>query len=73
MDAGAVEDATTVEQHQQNLLPLWELFREFGSLGVAYAAANHLKLSNTLPPLPILPLAECDQNRVVAALASLDQ
>lgn len=73
VDAAATEDIITVERHQQNLLPLWELFREVGSLRVAYAAANHLKLSNALPPRPILPLAECDQNRVVAALASLDQ
>lgn len=52
------------------LQPLWELFREFGSLRVAYAAANELKLSQAQPPKPLLPLTGADRLRAAKALSA---
>ncbi|MCH4090762.1 dihydrodipicolinate synthase family protein [Acetobacter sp.] len=61
-------DVSTARQYQQVLEPMWALFREFGSLRVAYAATNLLGLSAAQPPRPLLPLAASDQNRVSEAL-----
>lgn len=61
-------DHATVLHYGQKLRPLWALFRAFGSLRVAYAALNHLGLSEATPPRPILPLPEPDQQRVAEAL-----
>lgn len=58
----------TVSQYQQALLPVWQLFREFGSLRVAYAAINFLGLAHAQPPLPLQPLPPQDQKRVAEAL-----
>lgn len=58
------------EVHKINnlLRPLWDLFREFGSLRVAYAACNELNLSDAVPPKPILPLTHVDHSRVARAI-----
>lgn len=56
----------------KTLQPLWALFLEFGSLRVVYAIANHLGLTNALPPRPILPLGPQAQTRVIAALEALE-
>lgn len=63
-------DEATVARYQDRLQPMWALFRAFGSLRVAYAAAGQLGLTDALPPHPILPLSEPDQHRVAAALAA---
>ncbi|MBB2963820.1 dihydrodipicolinate synthase family protein [Methylobacterium sp. R2-1] len=44
--------------------PLWDLFKEFTSLRVMYAAAGHLGLCRADPPRPILPLPEPARIRV---------
>lgn len=51
--------------------PLWDLFKEFSSLRVTYAAANHLGLCRADPPRPILPLSEPVQNRVAEVVDRL--
>lgn len=51
--------------------PLWDLFKQFGSIRVMYAAANELALTAAVPPLPIQPLGVADQRRVAEALDSL--
>ncbi|WP_418609571.1 dihydrodipicolinate synthase family protein [Gluconobacter cerinus] len=61
-------DAHAVNQYQRALEPMWTLFREFGSLRVAYAAINLLELSSAQPPRPILPLTSQDRRRVEDAL-----
>ncbi|QOF94445.1 dihydrodipicolinate synthase family protein [Novacetimonas hansenii] len=61
-------DVHAVNHYQQTLQPMWLLFREFGSLRVAYAATNAMGLLTARPPLPILPLDSHNQNRVVEAL-----
>ncbi len=53
------------------LRPLWELFTEFGSLRVVYAAANRLGLCASAPPRPILPVPEASLSRVGAVLDRL--
>lgn len=50
------------------LQPLWDLFRELGSLRVVYAAINELGLSQAQPPRPLLPLSETDRHRTAKAL-----
>ncbi len=52
--------------------PLWDLFKELGSLRVVYAAADVLGLCHAEPPRPILPLGAADHQRVAAALQALD-
>ncbi|HWJ88860.1 MAG TPA: dihydrodipicolinate synthase family protein [Pelagibacterium sp.] len=67
----AARDADRQEVSRINglLEPLWGLFRQFGSLRVAYAAVNALGLSQAAPPKPILPLSSADRQRTVEALA----
>lgn len=60
-----------VERMNAELAPLWGLFKEVGSLRVAYAIANQLSLSDAQPPLPILPLSSGDRQRVEVALQGL--
>lgn len=55
------------------LQPLWDLFREFGSLRVAYAALNELGLSQAQPPRPLLPLSNADRHRAAEALGRTRQ
>lgn len=54
------------------LRPLWDLFTEFSSLRVMYAAANLLGLCRAAPPRPILPLPEDAQRRIGRVLDALD-
>lgn len=61
-----------VQRINGQLQPLWDIFKEFGSLRVVYAIANHLGLSDAQPPLPLLPLSAGDQERVEEALLGLD-
>jgi 4-hydroxy-tetrahydrodipicolinate synthase len=66
--AGDVAEVRRIDSHCQ---PLWELFKEFGSIRVMYAAANILSLSEAVPPRPILPLTDANRVRVTAALEAL--
>ncbi|MFT8550410.1 MAG: dihydrodipicolinate synthase family protein [Acetobacter okinawensis] len=71
--AARTSHADVVSQCQKALLPVWRLFREFGSLRVAYAATNFLGLASAQPPLPLQPLSLQDQQRVVEALRACMQ
>ena len=53
------------------LRPLWDLFIEFGSLRIVYAAANRLGLCAAAPPRPILPVPEASLERIGAVLDRL--
>ncbi|QRM32934.1 dihydrodipicolinate synthase family protein [Microvirga sp. VF16] len=66
--AGDVAEVRRINSHFQ---PLWDLFKEFGSIRVVYAAANILSLCEALPPRPILPLTDADCRRVASALDAL--
>jgi 4-hydroxy-tetrahydrodipicolinate synthase len=68
VDRGDIEAA---RQLDRTLLPLWDLFQDFSSLRVVYAAANLRGLSAAQPPRPILPLAGSARDRVAGVLESL--
>lgn len=51
--------------------PLWNLFKQHGSLRVIYAAANLLGLTNAQPPRPILPLGTAERECTARALDGL--
>lgn len=70
--AAQASDADATSAQNAALEPLWALFKEHGSLRVAYTIAHHLNLTTALPPRPILPLGSEAEARVVAALGALD-
>ena len=53
------------------LKPLWDLFTEFSSFRVIYAAVNQLGICRVLPPRPILPLPEAALPRIANVLHDL--
>ena len=55
------------------LQPIWDLFKEFGDLRVAFALANELGLCKADPPRPILPVAASVRSRVRSALAKVEE
>ena len=67
--AGHADEARALNARLQ---PLWDLFVEFSSLRVVYAAANLLGLCRVAPPRPILPLPEDAQRRIGQVLAALE-
>lgn len=68
--AAAIEANDTNETARINrqLQPFFELFRQLGSLRVAYAAVAELGLGSVSPPKPILPISGTDVRRVAKAL-----
>lgn len=70
----AVEVGAAAEARRLNarLAPLWELFRTFSSLRVAYACADLLGLCRAEPPRPILPVTEEVRRRIADTLATLE-
>ncbi len=56
----------------QRLKPLWDLFTEFSSLRVMYAAVNLLGICHAVPPRPILPLSKAAHHRVGETLTILE-
>jgi 4-hydroxy-tetrahydrodipicolinate synthase len=71
LEAIRAKDVATARRLNALLQPLWDLFTEFSSLRVIYAAVNRLGLCNAIPPRPILPLAEPAQQRVSQTLERL--
>jgi len=69
--AAQAGDEAEVARWNGRFEPLWDLFKELGSLRVMYAAADALGLCHSEPPRPILPLSPADRQRVVAALGML--
>lgn len=65
---GAAEQDRHGARIDRQLAPLWELFRELGSLRVAYVAAAELSLATATPPRPILPVSADDRRRIAKAL-----
>lgn len=61
-----------VERINGQFQPLWDLFKQYGSLRVVFAIANQLGLSDAQPPRPLLPLSASEQDRVEAAVESLN-
>lgn len=53
--------------------PIWDLFKEFGDLRVAYALVNELDLCKAAPPRPILPIPAVHHDRIRSALATVNE
>jgi 4-hydroxy-tetrahydrodipicolinate synthase len=70
--AVAAGDVIEARRIDASLGPLWDLFREFTSLRVMYAAVNALGISDAAPPRPILPLDAPAQARVAAMVRGLE-
>jgi 4-hydroxy-tetrahydrodipicolinate synthase len=68
VEAGRADQARALDAR---LKPLWDLFVEFSSLRVMYAAVNLLGLCHAVPPRPILPLREDAQRRIGQTLDTL--
>jgi 4-hydroxy-tetrahydrodipicolinate synthase len=64
-------DADRARALDAGLKPLWDLFIQYSSLRVVYAAANLLGLCQAAPPRPILPLEAAAQDRVAETLQQL--
>lgn len=65
--SGNREEAYRIDSELQ---PLWKLFRELGSLRIAYAAAAELGLCEAAPPRPLLPVSSYDRGRIAEALSA---
>jgi 4-hydroxy-tetrahydrodipicolinate synthase len=65
-------DAARARRLNARLEPLWQLFREFTGLRLAYAAANLAGLTQAQPPRPILPLSEAARARVARVVGELE-
>jgi 4-hydroxy-tetrahydrodipicolinate synthase len=65
-------DAAEARAIHTQLQPLWDLFTEFTSLRVTYAAVNILGICHAVPPRPILALPEAAQRRIAHVLTALD-
>ncbi len=69
--AAQVGDAPATRALNARLQPLWDLFVAHSSLRVVHAAATLMGLCRTLPPRPILPLADEVQRRIARVLEEL--
>ncbi|KFY97898.1 hypothetical protein V498_01831 [Pseudogymnoascus sp. VKM F-4517 (FW-2822)] len=73
MDGIRRGDDVEVKRISALFQPIWDLFQEFGDLRVVYALANELDLCKAAPPRPILPIAALHHNRIVLALAKVNE
>lgn len=64
-------DAGKAQQLNEGLKPLWDLFIEYSSLRVVYAAGKPIGYLPRRPARPILPLPEAAQQQVRRTLAAL--
>ncbi len=65
-------DAAEARRIDAALRPLWDLCVEHSGLRVAYAIANGLGLTSSLPPRPVLPLSDERQRRVLDVVRMID-
>ncbi|UGY02878.1 dihydrodipicolinate synthase family protein [Bradyrhizobium quebecense] len=65
-------DAARARQLDAHLQPIWQLFKTFSSVRVAYAIANLRGICAAEPPRPILPLPPEAQKKVGEVLAGME-
>lgn len=65
-------DREATSEHDARFRPMWDLFRQVGSLRVVYAAAQLIGLTTAEPPRPILPLDGATRTRVRDAMEALE-
>jgi 4-hydroxy-tetrahydrodipicolinate synthase len=66
------KNAMEARRLDAHLRPLWNLFKQFSSLRVIYAAADLLDICHAAPPRPILPLSGAALQKVAETIRSLD-
>ena len=66
--SGNFEEANRINDE---INPVWQLFRQHGSLRVIYAAARLMGLTGSVAPLPILPLGDEETDKVAAVIEGL--
>ena len=71
MRAAEAGEAAELRRLDAAFAPLWDLFKQHGSLRVVYAAANLLGLTQAQPPRPILGLPAAERACVERVLAGL--
>lgn len=64
-------NAAEARRLDNELAPVWDLFRQFSSLRVVYALADLLGICRIDPPRPILPLPEPARRQVADTFARL--
>jgi 4-hydroxy-tetrahydrodipicolinate synthase len=69
--AAQAGDAAEARRIDATLAPIWELFRQFSGVRVAYAIAELLDVCRAEPPRPILPLAAAAKRRIAEVLERL--
>lgn len=69
--AGQAGNADEARRLDRMFVPLWQTFRDFGSLRVMYVLFDALGFGHIKPPRPILPLKAEARERVLAAAAPL--
>jgi 4-hydroxy-tetrahydrodipicolinate synthase len=69
--AAQAGDAAEARRLDLSMAPLWDLFKEFSSLRVMYAAASILGICDAEPPRPVLPLPDAAKQRVAQVLKQM--
>lgn len=69
--AALAGDAAEARKLNDALQPLWDLFKQYSSLRVVYAAADILGITDAKPPRPVLPLPDAVQDKVAKVLKEL--
>jgi 4-hydroxy-tetrahydrodipicolinate synthase len=65
VQAGDIAEARRLNGAMQ---PLWDLFKEYSSIRVAYAIAEMKGMTNAEPPRPVLPLPEAARQNIARVL-----
>jgi 4-hydroxy-tetrahydrodipicolinate synthase len=71
MRAAQAGDSAEVRRLNVAFAPIWDLFKQYGSIRVVYAAANLLGLTDAQPPRPILPLGGSERALIEKAVTAL--
>ena len=69
--AAASGNAAEARRLDERLQPIWDLFRTFSSIRVAYALANLRGICAAEPPLPVMPLPAEALKRVSEVMAGM--
>ena len=69
--AALAGDAAEARRLNEAMQPLWDLFKQYSSLRVMYAAADILGITDARPPRPVLPLPDAVQDEVAKVLKQL--
>jgi 4-hydroxy-tetrahydrodipicolinate synthase len=69
--AALAGDAAEARKLNGALQPLWDLFKQYSSLRVIYAAVDILGVCDAKPPKPVLPLPDAAQDKVAKVLKEL--